>query len=334
MTRNRWTPLHAQVQRELRSRSLIPAQARVLVAVSGGQDSLCLMAMLLALQPKWGWELAIAHCNHRWREDADANADYVAQLAQDWHVPFFVQVAAETPRSEAMARAWRYQVLAELAAAGNYTRVVTGHTQSDRAETMLFNLMRGSGTDGLQSLGWQRSLVAGIELVRPLLGVTRSQTGEFCQEMGLRVWEDSTNQDLHYARNRIRQELIPYLQTHFNPQVEQALAQAAELLSGDVEYLEQLAEAALREAIPVPGGVANELDQWRLHRLKVKALPLAMQRRVVRLFLQKLIPTALGFEQVEQVVNLLGAPNRSQSQPLAGGAIVRVAGEWLVLRSP
>jgi tRNA(Ile)-lysidine synthase len=116
--------------------------------------------------------------------------------------------------------------------------------------------------------------------------------------------------------------------------VEQALAQAAELLSGDVEYLEQLAEAALREAIPVPGGVANELDQWRLHRLKVKALPLAMQRRVVRLFLQKLIPTALGFEQVEQVVNLLGAPNRSQSQPLAGGAIVRVAGEWLVLRSP
>jgi tRNA(Ile)-lysidine synthase len=326
-----WTRLHAKLHGVLRLRQLLPKNRRLLVAVSGGQDSLCLMRLLLDLQPKWGWELAIVHCNHRWRSDAAENAAYVAELAEDWQVPFFCETATlavsakqrEVPTSEAAARAWRYGVLAERAIAQGYEIVVTGHTKSDRAETTLYNLIRGSGADGLQALGWQRELVPGINLVRPLLEITRTETAEFCQLQRIKIWEDSTNQDLNYTRNRIRQELIPYLQTHFNPQVEQALAQMAELLTADVDYLEQTAAAGLQS-------LQSDLG---LNRVMLRSMPLALQRRVVRQFLQSLAITPT-FEQVENWLGLLDAPNRSQGDPLPGGAIARVEGDWIRLQPP
>jgi tRNA(Ile)-lysidine synthase len=311
-----WTLLHAQLHGVLRSRQLLPKNGRSLVAVSGGQDSLCLMRLLLDLQPKWGWELAIAHCNHRWRSDADENAAYVAEVAATWGVPFFCETAIEIPTSEAAARTWRYGALAGMAIAQGYESVVTGHTKSDRAETTLYNLLRGSGADGLQALSWQRELVPGVRLVRPLLEMTRLETAEFCESRQIKVWEDSTNQDLNYARNRIRQELIPYLQTHFNPQVEQAIAQMAELLTADVDYLEQVAAELLQ---------SSELG---LNRGVLRSVPMALQRRVVRQFLQGLGITP-SFEHVESLVGLIDAPNRSQSEPLPGGAIGRVEGDWI-----
>jgi tRNA(Ile)-lysidine synthase len=322
-----WTLFHARLHRVLRalrdtrkgSRQLLPKNGRLLVAVSGGQDSLCLMRLLLDLQPKWGWELAIAHCNHRWRADSSDNAAYVERVAQSWQVPYFCKTAVEIPTSEATARAWRYQVLAEMAIAGGYGAVVTGHTQSDRAETTLYNLLRGSGADGLQALSWQRELVPGIRLVRPLLEMTRTETAQFCQISHLKVWEDSTNQDLHYARNRIRQELIPYLQTHFNPQVEQALAQTSELLTADVDYLEQIAAELRQEACSQSG----------LNRSILQSVPLALQRRVIRQFLQKILPTAPSFDHVEKLVGLIDAPNQSQCDPLPGGAIAQVEDNWI-----
>jgi len=326
-----WTLHHARLHGVLRLRQLLPHNGRLLVAVSGGQDSLCLMRLLLDLQPKWGWELAIAHCNHRWRADAADNAAYVEKVAQAWQVPYFCKTAVEIPNSEAAARAWRYQALAEMArcfadtarVAEGYESVVTGHTKSDRAETTLYNLLRGSGADGLQALSWQRELVPGISLVRPLLEMTRTETAEFCQLFHLKVWEDSTNQDLHYARNRIRQELIPYLQTHFNPQVEQALAQTAELLTADVDYLEQTAADLLQKACSQSG----------LNRSILQSIPLALQRRVVRQFLQKILPIAPSFDHVEKLVELIDAPNRSQCDPLPGGAIAQVEGDWIQVES-
>ncbi|HEY9802828.1 MAG TPA: tRNA lysidine(34) synthetase TilS, partial [Leptolyngbyaceae cyanobacterium] len=244
-----WTNLHAKIHRTIRSRRLFERGQRLLVAVSGGQDSLCLIKLLLDLQPKWGWELGIAHCDHRWRDDSQANAHHVKNLAENWGVSFYLETANKPVNSEATAREWRYQALSAIAQAHNYQYIVTGHTASDRAETLLYNLMRGTGADGLQALTWQRSLTGNIWLVRPLLEITRQQTEQFCQEFQLPIWEDSTNQDLKYARNRIRQELIPYLQTNFNPQAELAIAQTAELLQAEVEYLEQLAQQLKEEAM-------------------------------------------------------------------------------------
>ncbi len=326
-----WTPLHAQLHRTLKVRQLLPSQQSVLVAVSGGQDSLCLIKLLIDLQPKWGWDLAIAHCDHRWRSDSADNAEYIKQLAEFWQLSFYSQRAEQIPKTEADARQWRYQVLSQTARTHNYTYIVTGHTKSDRAETLLYNLIRGSGADGLQALTWKRPVEIEahphhtIWLVRPMLEILRSQTGEFCQDQQLKIWEDSTNQDLKYARNRIRTELIPYLQTHFNPQTEQALAQTAELLQAEVDFLEQATEELYQQAIaPVPDSTGLQIN-----RLILRQAPLALQRRVMRRYLQQMLPTSPSFEQIEKMTTLITAPNRSQTDPFPGGAIARVNQEWV-----
>jgi tRNA(Ile)-lysidine synthase len=334
---------------------LIPRGERLLVAVSGGQDSLCLIKLLLDLQPKWGWHLGIAHCDHRWRPDSQANANHVEQLASTWQVPFFLETAPETPSitSEAAARQWRYQALSAIAQTNNFPYIVTGHTASDRAETLLYNLMRGSGADGLQALTWQRPLTSTLhptlQLVRPLLEVTRAQTAQFCQEFQIPVWEDSTNQDFKYARNRIRQELLPYLQTHFNPQVEQTLAKTAELLRADVQYLEEAAQKLLQQALenedsplspqhgqgdaaPTALSTDSRRDP-RLNRLVLRQAPLALQRRVMRHFLASVLPIAPSFEQIEKLTALITAPNRSQTDPFPGGAIAQVDGAWISIKN-
>jgi len=335
--RTPWTPLHAKIHRTIRSRHLFERNQRLLVAVSGGQDSLCLVKLLLDLQPKWGWHLGIAHCDHRWRPDSQANASHVKNVVQNWGVSFYLQTAHEPLKSEAAARDWRYQALSAIARENQFHCIVTGHTASDRAETLLYNLIRGTGADGLQALTWQRLLNDGIVLVRPLLEITRTQTGEFCQDFQLPVWEDSTNQDLKFARNRIRQNIIPYLQENFNPQVESALAQTAEILQAEVEYLEQAAYQLRQEAMGGKsrdegdeGGILEAPHLIRLNRRVLRKAPLALQRRVMRQVLQEILH-ASSFEQIEKLTALIIAPNRSQTDPFPGGAIAQVEGDWICL---
>lgn len=296
------------------------------MAVSGGQDSLCLIKLLLDLQPKWAWNLAIAHCDHCWREDSQANADHVQNLAQHWHIPFYLETANEPVNSEATARNWRYHALTKIAQTHHYQYVITGHTASDRAETLLYNLIRGTGADGLQALTWQRPLTDDIILVRPLLEITRSQTQQFCQDFNLPIWEDSTNQNLQYPRNRIRQELIPYLKVNFHSQVETNLAQTAELLQAEVEYLEQTAHHWRLEA-----SVKGEKQDLQLNRQILKTLPLALQRRVIRQVLQNILPESPNFEHIEKLVALITAPNRSQTDPFPGGVTAIVQGDWICI---
>ncbi|MBD2245641.1 tRNA lysidine(34) synthetase TilS [Nostoc sp. FACHB-888] len=330
-----WTPLHAKIHRTIRSRHLFECNQRLLIAVSGGQDSLCLIKLFLDLQSKWRWDLGIAHCDHRWRSDSQANAHHVENLAKSWGISFYLETANEPINSEAAARDWRYQALSAIAKANNYQYIVTGHTASDRAETLLYNLIRGTGADGLQALTWQRPLTTDIMLVRPLLEITRTQTEQFCQEFKLPIWEDSTNQNLQYARNRIRQELIPYLRENFNPQVESALAQTAELLQAEVEYLEKAAQQLREKAMEK--GIGDEEDSFtllplRLNRRVLQKAPLALQRRVMRQVLHQILTDAPSFEHIEKLTALITAPNRSQTDPFPGGAIAQVEGDWIYLK--
>ena len=347
----RWTALHDRLHRTLRRRGLLGHDSatgrrsgcKVLIAVSGGQDSLCALGLLRDLQPKWGWQLGVAHCDHGWREDSAANAGHVQQVTARWGLPFYLQSADRALTSEGMARQWRYQALAAIATQNHYSHVVTGHTASDRAETLLYNLMRGSGADGLQALTWQRPLGDGVMLVRPLLAFSRAETAQFCQDYPLPVWEDSTNQDLKYARNRIRQELLPYLRSHFNPQVEQHLSQTAELLQAEVKYLEAEAEKLFQQATDQehpklkisPAETLREQNSKlkidRLNRIVLKAAPLAIQRRAIRRFLQQALPCSPSFEQVEKCTALIQAPNRSRTDPFPGGAIAEVNNDWIQL---
>ncbi len=333
-----WTPLHDQLHQTLRQRKLLPENQRILIAVSGGQDSLCLTKLLLDLQSKWHWYLAIAHCDHKWRTDSEANANYVKKLATNWQLPFYLETANQLYKSEAEARKWRYQTLTKIALESNFKYIVTGHTASDRAETLLYNLIRGSGTDGLQALTWLRPLTENFSplLVRPLLEITRTQTGNFCQEQKILIWEDSTNQDLHYARNHIRLELFPILR-QFNPKAELALAQTAEILSAEVKYLENETEKLLERMKQIDTENLNisqfesQAVKYIINRLVLREVPLALQRRVMRKILQKVLPTNPNFSHIEKLTALINAPNSSQTDPFPGGAIAKVKHPWILL---
>lgn len=327
-----WTSLHARLHQTLRGTSIGPGppnpllypHQNLLIAVSGGQDSLCLFKLLLDLQSKWHWHLGVIHCDHGWRDDSQANADYVQYLAQTWNIPFHLSKSTQPLSHEAAAREWRYQVFTEIGLTMGYNAVLTAHTASDRAETLLYNLMRGSGIDGMSALPWQRPLANNLVLIRPLLNVTRQETGQFCNDQKIRVWEDKTNDDRGYTRNRIRLELLPYLQAQFNPQTERHLAQTAELIQADVTYLEAQAQK-LRQTI--------EVDR-ALNCKHLQSLPLAMQRRVIRQFLYDYLPQKPNFEQIEKVIRLIYAPNRSQTDPFPGGAIARIENNVIRFQFP
>lgn len=317
-----WTSLHAAIHRTIRVRNLLAPRQGLLIAVSGGQDSLCLLKLLLDLQSKWEWRLGVVHCNHCWRQDSTANAQHVEELVNSYSVPFYLETADKPVNTEAAAREWRYQVLTQVALQHNYVCVITGHTASDRAETLLYNLMRGTGADGLQALTWRRQLADNVQLVRPLLEVTREETGQFCQDFDLKIWEDSTNDDLKYARNRIRKELLPYLHQNFNSQVTSNLAQTAELLQADVEYLEQAARELRKQAMESQYPI-------KLNRRILQKAPLALQRRVMRQILLEILPQSPNFEHIEKLIGLITAPRRSQTDPFPGGSIAFVEDDWI-----
>jgi tRNA(Ile)-lysidine synthase len=330
--------LRANLNSVLRSQpEVLPRGASLLVAVSGGQDSLCLAKLLQMQSAKFDWNLTIAHCDHQWRSDSTANAQHVANIAKEWGITFCVRTAEHQLTSEADARKWRYAMLVEMANIHKCAYVVTGHTRSDRVETLLYNLMRGSGADGLASLTWMRSLTpeikseikSEIKLVRPLLNVSRHETAAFCHENQIVIWEDSTNQNLDYRRNRLRLETIPYLQEHFNPQLEIAIAQTSELLHDDVIYLEAQASNFFEDHI----SVIWDDQAPRLHRQLLRSQPLALQRRIVRQFLSRYLIHQVNFEDIQRFLDLLIAQNRSQSAPFKGHICAFVEEPWIVLHN-
>ena len=328
-----WSLTHAKLHTLLRQRVLLPAHSHILMAVSGGQDSLCLARLLIDLQPKWHWRLGLVHCDHHWRPDSAENAKHVMALAERWGVQGWLERAIAPPNREAAARDWRYQIFAKIAQDQGYGHVVTGHTMSDRAETILYNLVRGTGTDGLGTLPWGRPLAkpllinkpnigshleetaaSQISLVRPLLNMTRQETSEFCQAQQLPIWEDSSNQDLTFRRNRIRQELMPYLQKQFNPKVEQALAQLAEITAAETDYLSTQANALFEKSVARKGE-----DCWEIECDRINQAPLALQRRVIKQALENATSRPPSFLHIEKLSTLLSAPNGSQTDPFPDG---------------
>lgn len=319
-----WGDIHARIHTHLRQQQLLPKSVRILIAVSGGQDSLCLLKLLVDLQPHWAWHLEVVHCNHRWRDDADPNAEFVQALSQRFALPCHVQITEQSLSSENQARAWRYEVFGALAQALGCTHLVTGHTATDQAETLLLHLFRGAGLGGLGAMVGSRSLgdaYPEIRLVRPLLDLTRPETAQFCQQQGLEIWLDSTNANLDLRRNRLRLEIMPQLRDYFNPQADRVLAQTATLCQAEEDFLDQETQKHYATVVNanIPGLALSPLET--LHP--------ALQRRLIRAFLQDRFQIAPQFTHVEAVLNLIFAPKNSQSSPLPQGIVAWVDPPWI-----
>ncbi|KEF40768.1 MAG: hypothetical protein ER33_15235 [Cyanobium sp. CACIAM 14] len=337
--RRPWGADQARLHRHLLRRpSLLPAGSSLLLAVSGGQDSMALTTLLLDLRHLHGWRLQLWHGDHGWRPEAARQAAELAHWAREQELLLRLDRADPVPRSEAAARQWRYGRLAAAAVRGGCSHVLTGHTASDRAETLLLNLARGSHLRGLASLGASRLLAqdeenaadpAGgepLRLVRPLLIFTRQDTGRLCRERGLPVWNDSSNQDRRWARNRLRAEVIPVLEA-LHPGASRRISALAQRLEEESEGEAELLELAL-------GRLQADGDPLRLQRRRLTGLAAASQRRLLQHWLRGCLARDPGSRTLETLVDRLGRATEPGRLNLAGGWQLHWDHSTLWLRQP
>ncbi|MBC1260322.1 tRNA lysidine(34) synthetase TilS [Synechococcus sp. BSF8S] len=296
-----WGPLQHRLHRQLLADpKLLPPGRRLLLAVSGGQDSMALVALLLELRRLHGWELHLWHGNHGWRQEAGAQAAALASWAEGRSLPMLVERAPAgsadlTRGAEEAARRWRYERLSHQARSLGSLHVLTGHTGSDRAETLLFNLARGCGLRGLSSLRARRPLHGPIELVRPLLRFSRAETAAFCEQHQLPLWLDPGNADPRFSRNRLRQEVLPVLED-LHPGAWRRMGALAERLESTQQLSEELALLALAALeAPRPAASADWPEQGPgLRRQGLSQLSPGTQELLLDLWLERNAGVRLG----------------------------------------
>ena len=295
------------------SRTLLPPGSRVLCAVSGGADSVCLLHLVRALGDV---ECLCAHFDHGLRGEASAaDAAFVEGLCRDWQIPFFTEkgdVAAFARSSgqslETAGRQLRYDFLRRTAERCGADRIATAHTMNDNAETILFRMARGTGLRGLGGIPAERD-----GIVRPLLAVSRAEIETYLRERDIPWVEDATNAGDAAARNRVRHHVLPALED-VHPGAAANIARMGELLREDEEFLTALAR--------------EKLDAWgeeRLPAAELAALPRSLSGRVLRLWLG----AELSREQCEAVLSLCGKGPSARAE-LPGGRTVRREYGWLL----
>ena len=308
------TEVTEPVWRFIREQSLIPENQKLLVAVSGGPDSVCLLHILFKLREKLGTRLHVAHLNHRLRgADSDADARYVAELARQLDIPATIDQrdvrgyqTKQRFSPEEAAREVRYTFLAQVADSIGADRVGVGHTVDDHVETILMHLIRGTGTRGLRGLqpltSWQSSGKT-LNLIRPLLPISRRQTADYCNQLQLKPRLDASNLSLSPLRNRIRQQLLPLLQS-YNPQVTEALLRTACIAADDIAFLDEEASHLCDDIVREDRGTLI-LDKARFLRL-----PSAMKRYLLRNLIEKLLGTLKDIEtrHIEEILAALNKP--------------------------
>ena len=261
----RWSADHLRLHQQLlRQPLLLPQGARLLLAVSGGQDSMALAGLLLDLKRLHHWCLHIWHGNHRWRQEANQQAEQLLQWAESQEIESHCDSWQTPIHTEAAAREWRYSCLEKQAKALACSHVLTAHTATDRSETVLLHLARGSHRKGLASLSSARTLVENITLVRPLLCFSRQDTSRICAELGLPIWLDPSNTDLRFSRNRIRAEVLPVLE-QLHPGASRRIAAMAERFEAEEESQQQLLDLALQTLL---GAEMVEINKKALLALK------------------------------------------------------------------
>jgi tRNA(Ile)-lysidine synthase len=303
----------------------------IVVGVSGGPDSLSLFHLLYAL----GYPVIAAHFDHQLRPDSLADATHVQAIAESLGLPceigsLDVRACASQQKMsiEEAARTARYQFLFKVASQYNAQAVAVGHTADDQVETTLMHLLRGSGLSGLKGMtpyGIHPQWSQEIALIRPLLYSWRSETVAYCQEQGLTPVYDPTNDDLVYFRNRLRHELIPYLQS-YNPNVKEVLLRTTRSLASDFDALSQMSESAWEQCFVerYPRAVVLSISVLRaFHR--------SLQRAMIRKGIANLRPGLrdIDFDPVERAVDFLSAPTQSRSMTVANHIFLFLEGDRL-----
>src|SRR5512139_1279478 len=323
--------LIAKVKATVRHYGMLSPDDRVVVAVSGGPDSVCLLRALRDLSPQYGISLHVAHLDHQFRgEGSAADARFVEGLAKDLGLPATIArrdvpayCAVRGLSAQAGAREVRYEFLNEVANSIRADRVAVGHTMNDQAETFLMRLIRGAGREGLSAIPPVRA-----NIIRPLIGVTREEVLAYLREHGQNYVTDPSHLKPVYARNRIRQEVLPVLE-RFNPRIVEILAAEAALLRDEAAVIAR----ALGDNLPTV--LQRDGDSLRIDRETFNALPIALRRRALRnavLLAAGEGSCGLSSVQTDEALGFMEGALTGRELDLPGGLVLSREYDALVIR--
>ena len=303
--------LENKVLETIKKYQLIEKEDKLVIGVSGGPDSMALLHILLTLQEKEqipSCTLLVAHVNHMLRKEAEEETAYVEEFCRLHEIPCFVKRAkveelAQKAKmgTEEMGRNIRYQFFEEVREKEKAQKIVTAHHANDNAETVLMNILRGSGTAGLKGIEPIRKNEKNVVFVRPLLNCTKEEIYEYCKEKKLQPKIDKSNQENVYNRNKVRNILIPFLEKEWNPNIVATLNRLSELARQENQYLERQTQKAYEDMVLEEGkdSIVLSLKKWNGQDFVIKS-------RVIRYTINRLLGTTKDIEKIhiEDIIKL------------------------------
>lgn len=296
--------LEEKVLKTIKKFEQIQSGDTVIIGVSGGPDSICLLNILKNLQNQLGIKIVVAHINHKIREEADEETRYVEEFCKKIDVPCFVKYAdiikmAKENKcgTEEIGRAVRYEFFEEVLTKVNGNKIATAHNANDNAETVLMNIMRGSGLSGLKGIDRIRD----NKFIRPIIECSRDEIEEYCREHKLDPRYDKTNEENTYTRNKIRNLLIPYIQENFNPNIIETLNRMSEILYADDIYFENNVKTAYENLLE-----EKDENQIVLNLKKFNDYEKVIKSRIILYTINNLRGTAKDIEKIhiEDIIKL------------------------------
>ncbi|MBI2094563.1 MAG: tRNA lysidine(34) synthetase TilS [Candidatus Omnitrophica bacterium] len=315
------------VERTNRRRGLFKKGESLLLAVSGGPDSVALLALLSKLRRKYRLGLNVAHLNHGFLpRQGRRHARFTKILAREFRAPYYEKTVAlrslakKLRRSlEETGRVARYRFFEEAAARAGCGKIVTAHTLDDQAETVLMRLVRGTGIRGLGGIPFKRKS-GRFEVIRPLLNCRKKDLVSFLKESGIKYCSDRSNQDPRFFRNRIRRRLLPWIEAHGNPGIKEALASLRNISEEIQGHLDAVSARAFKKCLLRRSRARLVLDEARLRRL-----PPAVLKEVFLRAAGSLVghTKKIDYAHLEALADLLKSPNTSLQTHWPSGLVVR-----------
>lgn len=287
--------LKEEVLKTIETYNLIEKNDKIVIGVSGGPDSICLLHVLYGLKEKLGIEIVVAHVNHMLRDVADLETEYVQSFCEKIGIECYVKKAdileiskTQKKGTEEVGRQVRYDFFNEVAKKTNSNKIATAHNSNDRAETVILNILRGSGLSGLKGI----EPIRDNKYIRPLINTDRQDIENYCNDNKLEPKYDKTNNENIYTRNKVRNTVIPYIKKEFNPNIIKTINRLSSLATEENEYLQAITKQEFENLL------IEKTENIILDLHKFNSLNLVIKRRLILYTINEVLHTTNGIEKV------------------------------------